>query len=66
MIYKLTPVVGGDWKETVFHSFNYADGASPADNPVTFDASGNLFIATYSGGLHAGYDGYGVVLEIAP
>jgi uncharacterized repeat protein (TIGR03803 family) len=27
IIYKLTPVLGGDWKETVFHSFNYADGA---------------------------------------
>jgi uncharacterized repeat protein (TIGR03803 family) len=65
-IYKLTPVSGGKWKYSVFHSFNYADGANPADNPVTFDASGNLFIATYYGGLHVGYDGYGVVLEIAP
>jgi uncharacterized repeat protein (TIGR03803 family) len=64
VIYKLTPVPGGEWKETVFHSFTYADGANPVDNPVTFDASGNLFTATSSGGLLIG--GYGVVLEIAP
>jgi uncharacterized repeat protein (TIGR03803 family) len=63
IIYKLMPVLGGRWKETVFHSFTYADGANPVHNPVTFDASGNL-IATYSGGLQNG--GYGVVLEIAP
>jgi hypothetical protein len=63
VIYKLTPVLGGHWKYTVFHSFNFANGANPADNPVTFDASGNLFVATSGGGLHASY---GVVLEIAP
>ena len=50
----------------VFHSFDDADGASPAHNPVTFDPSGNLFFATYYGGLHVGYDGHGVVHEIAP
>jgi uncharacterized repeat protein (TIGR03803 family) len=66
IIYKLTQPSEGHWKETVFHSFNYADGANPADNPVTFDASGNIFVATAGGGLHEGYDGYGVVLEIAP
>jgi hypothetical protein len=47
----------------VFHSFNFADGANPADNPITFDASGNLFVATNGGGLR---QSYGVVLEIAP
>lgn len=65
-IYKLTRGLGGHWRETVFHNFNYTDGANPADNPVTFDASGNLFIATGSGGLLGGQHGYGVVLEIAP
>jgi len=62
-IYKLTRVSGGEWKYSLFHNFNYADGADPADNPITFDAYGNLFVATNSGGLRPGY---GVVLEIAP
>lgn len=63
MIYKLAQNANGDWTESVFFSFNYRDGANPADNPVTFDASGNLFVATDSGGLRSGY---GVVLEIGP
>ena len=63
VIYKLAPVQGGRWKYTVFHSFNLADGANPTDNPVTFDASGNLFVATEGGGLRPSY---GVVLEISP
>jgi uncharacterized repeat protein (TIGR03803 family) len=63
IIYKLAPIQGGRWKYTVFHSFNLADGANPTDNPVTFDASGNLFVATEGGGLRPSY---GVVLEISP
>ena len=66
VIYKLTQNAKGNWIESVFFSFSYHDGASPADNPVTFDAAGNLFVATVYGGLHEGYDGYGVVLELAP
>ncbi len=66
VIYKLSRDDNGDWSETVFHSFDYRDGAAPFNNPVTFNASGDLFIATSSGGLHEGYDGYGVVLEIVP
>jgi len=65
-IYKLSHMPSGEWKETVFLSFDYTDGANPANNPVTFDPSGDLFVATGAGGRHAGYDGYGVVLEIAP
>jgi uncharacterized repeat protein (TIGR03803 family) len=66
VIYKLTRNANGNWTESVFFSFNYRDGASPVDNPVTFDAAGNLFVATFYGGLHGGYDGNGVVLELAP
>jgi uncharacterized repeat protein (TIGR03803 family) len=63
VIYKLTRNANGNWTESIFFTFNYRDGANPADNPVTFDASGNLFVATDSGGLSSGY---GVVLEIGP
>jgi uncharacterized repeat protein (TIGR03803 family) len=66
VIYKLTQNAKGNWTESVFFSFNYRDGASPANNPVTLDGAGNLFIATFYGGLHVGYDGYGVVLELVP
>lgn len=65
IIYKLTRMSGGGWKETVFHSFNYRDGANPAQDPVTFDGSGNLFVATSCGGLE-GYCGLGVAIKIAP
>ena len=44
VIYKLTQNAKGNWIEKPFSLvFNYHDGASPADNPVTFDAAGNLF-----------------------
>lgn len=61
-IYELARTTKG-YCETTVLNFDFADGANPANNPVTFDASGNLFVATNSGGLRPGY---GVVLEIAP
>lgn len=64
-IYKMTASAQGDWTESVFHSFTFADGAAPSGNPVTFDLSGNLYVATYYGGLNVGYDGDGVAIAIA-
>lgn len=49
-IYKLTPAGPGVWHETVLYSFKGSpDGSAPYGAPV-FDAAGNLYGTTYSGG----------------
>jgi len=50
-VFELTPTQGGNWTETVLHSFNLSggDGAYPYAG-VSFDPSGNLYGMTYYGG----------------
>jgi uncharacterized repeat protein (TIGR03803 family) len=63
-IYKLTPSSGGEWGETILHSFgsNLTDGAQPRSG-VYIDPSGNLFTMTTSGpGANSG----GTLVEITP
>lgn len=60
-IFKLTPASGG-WTSTVL--YNFTDGSTGA-NPfggLIFDANGNLYGTTGSGGT----DGWGVVFEVMP
>ena len=60
-VFKLTPSDGG-WTYTSLHDFTGGtDGSNPYSNLV-FDASGNLYGATYGGGAHL----YGVVFQITP
>jgi uncharacterized repeat protein (TIGR03803 family) len=40
------------WKETVLHSFNYTDGAYNLSSGLVFDAAGNLYGTTPSGGIY--------------
>jgi uncharacterized repeat protein (TIGR03803 family) len=55
-------VTGGKWTEEVLYSFGTGtDGATPVAG-VTFDASGNLYGTTSSGGTY----GYGTVFELTP
>ncbi len=50
----------------MLHSFNGSDGAYPAAGLI-FDAAGNLYGTTYSGGqLLCGGSGCGVVFKLAP
>jgi uncharacterized repeat protein (TIGR03803 family) len=60
---KLTPAATGEWTATVLHTFNNngTDGADP-DGCLTFDSSGNLYGATFSGGAY----GWGTVFELTP
>jgi uncharacterized repeat protein (TIGR03803 family) len=64
VIFKLSPRTDGQWTETILHSFNVEDGASPESTPV-FDSTGNLYGTTFQGG-HSKSCGCGTVFELAP
>jgi len=52
-VYELSPEANGTWAEKVLHSFgSEGDGVYPAG--LVFDAAGNLYGTTYSGGLYGG------------
>ena len=60
--FKLSPLTGGKWKETVLHAFtNGADGGYPYSG-MAVDSSGNVFGTTGGGGTY----GDGVVFEAKP
>lgn len=62
VVFKLSHTSSG-WHETVLHSFDGNDGAAPI-GPLTFDAAGNLYGTTLSGGSEA--CGCGVAFRLAP
>jgi hypothetical protein len=73
VVFELSPTPGGEWNETVIHSFptpRYVDGEQPYTG-VLLDSSGNLYGATYAGGGQQepdclDYDGCGVVYKLSP
>ena len=60
-VFELSPGAGGTWTETVLYSFNGKDGQDPKGSLV-FDAAGNLYGTTYSGG---GFS-VGAVFQLSP
>jgi uncharacterized repeat protein (TIGR03803 family) len=62
VVFKLTRNSGGNWTESVLHSFveSASDGCSPVASLI-FDAAGNLYGTTGIGGI-----GCGVVFELTP
>jgi uncharacterized repeat protein (TIGR03803 family) len=60
-VFKLKPGLRGKWSKSVLHTFAGKDGAYPSD--LIFDAAGNLYGVTVSGG---GAKGYGTVFKLAP
>jgi uncharacterized repeat protein (TIGR03803 family) len=67
-VFQLTPGADGKWTEKVLHSFNGWDGSQPFANLI-FDAAGNLYGTTFSGGASGtGCEGQGcgTVFELAP
>ncbi|HUO17910.1 MAG TPA: choice-of-anchor tandem repeat GloVer-containing protein [Verrucomicrobiae bacterium] len=64
VVFELSPGTGGTWNETVLHNFttNPSDGRTPACT-LTFDAAGNLYGTTSSGG---GSTNFGIVFELSP
>ena len=62
-VFKLSPVTGKGWRETVLHSFddNGTDGALPYGGLI-IDGAGNLYGTTFRGGNGR----YGTVFEFSP
>jgi uncharacterized repeat protein (TIGR03803 family) len=48
VLFELSPIANGEWKETSVRIFNYIDGASPGG--IAFDIAGNLYGTTFEGG----------------
>jgi uncharacterized repeat protein (TIGR03803 family) len=61
-IFELTPNADGSWKEKILHRFSGGYDGAGAEGALTFDASGNLYGTTLSGGAR----GYGNVFELTP
>jgi uncharacterized repeat protein (TIGR03803 family) len=66
-VFELTPKAGGGWSEKILHSFgfHYRDGRGPQGG-VVFDAAGNLYGTTVTGGKWLGRNGGGTVFELTP
>jgi len=62
-VFELSPNGGGGWTETVLHSFanNGKDGNTPQAGLI-FDAAGNLYGTTFSGGAY----NFGTAFELSP
>jgi uncharacterized repeat protein (TIGR03803 family) len=52
---------GGSWTQSVIHTFTGSDGSGPG-SPVAFDAHGNIYGTTPTGGAN----GLGVVYQLKP
>ena len=63
VVFKLS-LVGGNWQETVLHSFSDgSDGGSPQAG-LTVDSAGHLYGTATTGGSQ--FEGWGLVFEITP
>lgn len=62
-VFELMPIAGGLWREKILHSFtnNGTDGSDIMSTPV-FDAAGNLYGTTLTGGANH----QGTVFELTP
>ncbi len=62
-VFELTPTPSGSWVETILRNFGpIPDGQGPW-SALTFDAAGNLYGTTMTGGA---YTYYGTVFELSP
>jgi uncharacterized repeat protein (TIGR03803 family) len=68
-IFKLTPLGNGQWTESVLWDFHGEDGLNP-NGGLVFDAAGNLYGVTSSGGglgeRTCGQGGCGIVFRLTP
>jgi uncharacterized repeat protein (TIGR03803 family) len=59
-VFELVPS-GGNWTYSLLYGLNGGSGSGPQGN-LAMDAAGNLYGATYAGGIH----GYGSVFKLTP
>ncbi len=62
--FKLSPIAGGGWKETILTSFSANEDGGYPTSPLVFDSAGNLYGTT--GGGSGSSAQYGAVFEITP
>jgi uncharacterized repeat protein (TIGR03803 family) len=62
LIFQLVPHKNGTWTENVLHRFGKGKDGSVPWGGLIFDATGNLYGTTESGGAY----GYGTVFELVP
>ncbi len=63
-VFKLTPVAGGGWTESVIHVFNGANGSGPVG--LVPDGHGGYYGATAQGGSANCNSGCGLVFDLTP
>jgi uncharacterized repeat protein (TIGR03803 family) len=69
--FELSPEAGGKWTEKILYNFEGGVGIGVGDSPsssLIFDAAGNLYGTTVSGGSGTGHNslGCGSVFELSP
>jgi uncharacterized repeat protein (TIGR03803 family) len=62
VVFKLTPISGGKWKESIAHRFNNAPDGSGPNYGLVLDKAGNLYGTTSFGGLN----NQGAIFELKP
>jgi len=62
VVFRLTPTSRGQWKESTAHAFGSGDSAFGPNPGLVFDAVGNLYGTTHSGGPYKS----GTVFELSP
>lgn len=62
IVFELSPSIGGEWIETVLHTFVDSDGSNPCPQQLVFDAQGNIYGTTSYGGAYTA----GTVFEVSP
>jgi len=66
VVFELTPTSRGEWKESVLHTFEGADGKNPAAGLI-FDSAGSIYGTTVGGGSgNCFYGGCGGVFKLTP
>jgi uncharacterized repeat protein (TIGR03803 family) len=66
-VFELSPTSSGAWTETTIHNFTAGkDGANPTGANLVFDASGNLWGTTPTGGIGCNRNLCGVVYKLSP
>jgi len=61
VVFEVSPTANGGWSEKTVYAFHGTDGAEPYSSLI-FDAAGNLYGTTFSGGSNGG----GTAFELTP